>query len=399
VSGERGQVGRSLCGVDRLVGACPMGKYFSYALTTLWHERQRYLPGILAVAFSALLIALQWGMLLGMFTFASVTVDRASAQIWLGGPHIQTVDLSWPIAERELGKLASQPEVEYTESYVQEHSVWMRPDGSAELCLVIGTRLEPGALGAVPELTPELRVLLGEQGAVVVDESDLSQLGIHGVGDVAEIHGKRAKVVGLVHGFRGTGGAHVFCSLETAHTLLNIQPDRVSYLLACCRDPDEAPAVVSRLRAAYPDLSVFTARDLSLRSRTYWLTKTKGGVALGYGAALGLLVGIVVTGQTLYGATTARLREYAVLWALGIPVRRMAALVLAEALCVGLAGVLLALPVIFLLAGAARLLKIDILLPLWLLVVTVAITLAMALASGLAALRSLRRIEPAALLR
>ena len=30
----------------------------SYALITLWHERQRFLPGVLAVAFSALLVAL-----------------------------------------------------------------------------------------------------------------------------------------------------------------------------------------------------------------------------------------------------------------------------------------------------------------------------------------------------
>lgn len=30
----------------------------NFALATLWHERQRYLPGILAVAFSAVLIAL-----------------------------------------------------------------------------------------------------------------------------------------------------------------------------------------------------------------------------------------------------------------------------------------------------------------------------------------------------
>ena len=36
----------------------------SYALTTLWYERQRYLPGVLAVGFSALLIALQAGLLL-----------------------------------------------------------------------------------------------------------------------------------------------------------------------------------------------------------------------------------------------------------------------------------------------------------------------------------------------
>src|SRR5437660_3395397 len=99
-----------------------MRKYFTYALTALWYDRQRYLPGVLAVAFSALLMALQWGMLLGMFTFASLTIDRAPAHIWLGGPHIDTVDLGYPISERHLARLARQPEVEQVEVYLQQRS-------------------------------------------------------------------------------------------------------------------------------------------------------------------------------------------------------------------------------------------------------------------------------------
>ena len=67
----------------------------------------------------------------------------------------------------------------------------------------------------------------------------------------------------------------------------------------------------------------------------HWLTKTKAGIALGYAAALGLLVGAVVTSQTLYAATAASLREYAVLRALGIPRWRMAMAVMAQSFWVG----------------------------------------------------------------
>src|SRR5438270_3070771 len=252
--------------------------YFSYALTALWYERQRYLPGVLAVAFSALLIALQWGMLLGLFTFASLTIDKARADVWLGGPDIQTADLARPIYERYVTRLAGQPEVERAEVYVQQRSLWVRSDGGLELCLVVGVRLGDGSLGAVPELTPDLRGRLAERGAVVVDESDLERLGIGGVGDSAEIHGRRVKVVGLIRGFRGPSGAHVFCSVETARALLHLEPGQATYILARCRDPADAPAVVERLRTSYPQLSAFTAEELSQRSRWYWLTKTKGGL-------------------------------------------------------------------------------------------------------------------------
>src|SRR5439155_6541301 len=144
-----------------------------YALTALWYDRQRYLAGVLAVAFSALLIAVQWGMLLGMFTFASLTIDRARADIWLGGPGVHTADLARAISERHLARLASQPEVEQAEVFVQQRSLWMRPDGSPEVCLVVGVRLEEGSLGAAAALTPDLRARLAEHGAIVVAESDV----------------------------------------------------------------------------------------------------------------------------------------------------------------------------------------------------------------------------------
>lgn len=376
-----------------------MQTYLTYALTALWHDRQRYLPGVLAVAFSAVLIALQWGMLLGMFTFASVTVDRSRADIWLGGPNIHSSDLARPVFDRYLARLSLQPEVDQAEVCVQQRTLWIRSDGSMEICQVVGSRLDEDALGAVAELTPSLRQRLAEVGSVVIDESDRDQLGVRDIGDVGEIAGHRVRVVGFIKGFRGPAGAHVFCSIDTARLILRMGATQASYLLAHCRRPAETDGVVERLRAAYPGLSVFAAADLSRRSRLYWLTKTKGGLALGYTAALGLLVGAVVTAQTLYAATAAQLREYAILWALGVPVRRMAALVLTQAFWMGVGGVALALPAILVLAKAANALNVVVLLPPWLLAATMAVTMAMALVSGLAGLRSLRRIEPAVLLR
>src|SRR5262249_41433401 len=158
-----------------------------YALTILWNERQRFQPAILAVAFSALLVAVQCGLLLGMVAFASIPVDHARADIWVGGPRVMSVDLGEPIPASNLSRLFIQPEVERCEIYLQAFGYWARKDGSTEQCMVIGSRLEDGALGAVRELTPDLRDRLTEPGAVVVDESDLDRLGIRGVGDVTEI--------------------------------------------------------------------------------------------------------------------------------------------------------------------------------------------------------------------
>jgi putative ABC transport system permease protein len=372
----------------------------SYSLATLWHERQRYLPGVLAVAFSALLIALQCGLLLGLFSITSIPIDHTHADIWMGAPQVLSVDLGQPIREGYLARLASQPEVERCEIYLQGFAYWSKPHGGNELCMVIGSRLTEDALGKVDELTPLLCEKLTENGTIVVDESDLERLGIQGVGDTAEISGRRVRVVGLTKGLKSLAGPYVFCSVYTAQPMLpRRMAEQVTYILARCHNPAQAPAVVERLNSQYDNLSAFVSGDFSLRSRWHWLTKTKAGIALGYAALLGLVVGAVVTSQTLYAAVAASLREFAVLRALGIPRWRMATLVMAQSFWIGIIGVTLALPAVFGLANVADHLGVQVLLPKEILLGATAVTLVMALLSGLLALRSLRLVEPAILLR
>src|ERR1700688_54054 len=124
----------------------------SYSLATLWYERSRYLPGVLAVAFSALLIALQCGLLMGLFSITSLPIDHTSADVWVGAPHVASVDLGRHIREDYFARVASLPEVERTEIYMQGFAYWSKPNGGTELCMVIGCALEPDSLGKIKEL-------------------------------------------------------------------------------------------------------------------------------------------------------------------------------------------------------------------------------------------------------
>jgi putative ABC transport system permease protein len=372
----------------------------SYALITLWHERQRYLPGVLAVAFSALLIALQCGLLLGLFSITSLPIDNNTAQLWMGATGVLSVDLGKPIPESYFARLASQRGVERTETYFQGFAYWSNPDGGTELCMITGSSLADNALGCIAQLTPEMRDKLSEPDAIIVDESDLDRLGIQGVGDTVEISGYQSKVVGLTKGVKGLAAAYVFCSRSTAARRLRLPPEQATYILGECETKGDGPEVVERVGNRYNTVSIFTKDDFSYRSRMHWLTKTKAGIALGCAAFLGLLVGAVVTYQTLSAATRASLREYAVLRALGIPRLRMVLMVLWQSFWVGVLGIGLAIPAVHAIAWATEafnLVRIE--LP-WVLQVGAAgITMVMAVLSGVLSLRALMGIDPAVLLR
>src|SRR5690242_12076519 len=114
----------------------------NYALATLWHDRQRYLPGILAVTFSAVLIALQCGLLLGLFSITSIPIDHTRADLWIGSPEVLSVDLGRRIPEDFVGRLSGLDDVGQPEVFIEAFAQWTKPSGGSELCILLGSRLE-----------------------------------------------------------------------------------------------------------------------------------------------------------------------------------------------------------------------------------------------------------------
>jgi putative ABC transport system permease protein len=376
----------------------------NYSLATLWHERPRFLPGIGAVAFSAVLIALQCGLLLGLFKITSLPVDHSTADVWVCSPEVLSVDLGRPIPLWMMSRVAGDPRVKSTETYYQAFASWIKPDGGSQLCIIIGSSLEKDSMGAIQELTQEMRDLLTEPNSIIVDSSEHKNLGITGVGDYAEINKVRVRIVGETKGLKSLAGPYVFCSRPTARLLLrNMTPrDTTTYYLIRCDDPNNAEALAHDLNEEFKghhDMTVMTQSEFSTRSRRHWLIKTKGGIALGYTALLGLLVGAVVTSQTLYAATAASAKEYAILLAMGIPRRRVTMTVLVQSFWVGIFGVAFAYPVVHALAYLGSFLGVQIPLPWEILVLAGTVTMVMSMLAGLIALRSVRRIEPMDLLR
>jgi putative ABC transport system permease protein len=375
----------------------------SYALQTLWHERSRYASGVLAVTFSAVLIALQCGLLLGLFKITSLPIDRTTADLWVGSTAVPSVDLGKPIPTSYLSRVQGLPGVTSVELYIANFATFTKPVGGTDLCFLLGSNIEPDAAGAATLLTREQLDLLTEPDTIIVDESDLKRLGFLDNPDgKAKINGKEVTLVGTVRGMKGLAGSWVFCSLYTARHLLGflLPPDHVTYLLARCESPERARQIAGALRDQYGgDMGAYTSGEFVVRSKRYWLFRTKAGIALGYAALLGLIVGAVITAQTLYSATTANAKEFAILLALGIPRRRISRMVFQQSFWVGVVGIALAYPVCYGLRMAAKQVSADVDLRWEVLLGTALVTLVMALGSGLFALRSVRRIEPMSLLR
>ena len=204
---------------------------------------------------------------MGLLSITSVPVDRTHADVWVAAPDVQCVDLARPIPTGTTLARVAISQGGPAEPYLAGFAYWTKPGGKgSELCLVLGSYLEDNNLGTVDALTPELRAKLSEHGAVVVDESEMVRLGLSKVGDVGEIGGHRARVVGVVQGVKGLASPFIFCSVYTARDyLLPRGSELTSYVLVRCHDRTQGPALVERLNQG-EQLSAFTAPDFSFRS-------------------------------------------------------------------------------------------------------------------------------------
>jgi putative ABC transport system permease protein len=371
-----------------------------YALRIVVREPNRYLPALLAVLFSAVLVSIQAGLLLSFLDHATRPSDRIAADLWVGARAVPALGFSQAVEENWYARVASQPEVERVEPYLFGWCVWQSPGGGLEQCYVIGTELHDEAIGCLSDLTPAQRTRLGKVGTVAVYDPDAKLLGAAEVGSVGQVSGQRVEVAAVLHGPRMLLMPGLICSLRTARRLLPaLRPGEVTYLIARCREPGQAETVARRLRAAHPEMGVLTRAELAAETRTYWLTRTRAGIVLFASALLGLLVGVVITTQTFYSITAAAWRELAVLRAMGIPRWRITSMLLWQVLGVALAGSLGAVPVTLALIQVGDHFGVQAAVPPELLGAVAGLMLFTSALAGVVAARSLRLVEPAALLR
>ena len=246
-----------------------------------------------------------------------------------------------------------------------------------------------------------LRRRLAEPDAIIVDRSDLQQLGVS-LGQRATINGHAVRVVGISQGLRALGGVNVLCSLETARRIDNDPTDNgPTYLVAKLYDPAQADAVAARLRGdtAFGPYTTWSASDFASRSVRYWMFDTGAGAGVLFLAGIVFLVGAVITSQTLIAAVNGSVLEYATLNALGVGVAALRRVVLEQAFWVGALGLLGAglLGIVLLLLARSQ--NVPVVLSLPAALACIALVMGLAAVSGLAAMRSLRRADPATLLR
>jgi len=373
------------------------------ARKSLLHGWRRFLPATLAVAFASLMLLVQSALLLGIFGSASIYIRTSRAQLWVGYPGTQTVELGRPVAASAALRVLLDPDVERIEPFDWLDGDWRAPATRGAVSVFIsGIDPRPDGLMFAKALPADLRAALRSPGAVVVDRADLPKLGT-AIGQTAVINGRTVRVAGVASGLRALGGVNVITSLATARRLSpdGQSTDHSAYYVAALRPGASADTVAARVapRSGDARYAVWTAGDFATRAASYWFFETGAGAGFVLLGGIIFISGALIAAQSLAAAVAGAIPEYATLRALGVGRGELRKVVLEQACWVAGAGLTLAIALMTVVIIVARTQDVPVALNAATVAVCVLAVAGIVIISGLVAASALGRSDPAMLLR
>lgn len=372
------------------------------ALRAMLGDRSKLLISLAGVAFSVVLMNLQGGLFLGLIRKASLLVDNAQADIWVGHRLMDNVDnIGTSIPERWVDRLRGTPGVERADPYVVTSGWLIRPDGAAERVIVVGSDAA-SLLGNAWVMAEGNAEAIRQPDGILVDVCDAARLGDCRPGAIREINGHRARIVGRTYGIVGfTTNPYVFTTLDRARYqyTVGLPEGHCSYFLVKAKPGVSIASLVAQLRERVPQLEVYDRQTFSWMCRDYWMRRTGIGLSFGLATLLGLLVGLLMVAQTLYAAVNERLKEFATLKALGAKESKLACFLMLQALTTAFLGCVLGLTTALAIGCPLSTPRVPIVFEPWLMAGSAVLVALMCLMASWLPYSRLRRIDPACVLR
>jgi putative ABC transport system permease protein len=365
------------------------------AWRNLVHDKVRLGVTLTGIVFAVVLIVVEFGLFLGFTSTTSGLIDRSGADLWVIAKRVPYIELGLPFTDRKLSTVRATPGVAEAEKYVARFTEWQRPDGRRENVQIVGFNLD-GTLGHPWNVVAGSLQDLRAPDAIFVDELYREKLGVTHLGQIVELRGHRARIVGFTHGIRAfTTAPYVFTSFKNAQNYASLREDQTLYLLVKAA-PGVAPADLKRaLGARLTDVDVVTNAEFSQMTRFYWMFTTGAGIAVLLASVLGLVVGVVVVTQTIYATTMDHIREYGTLKAMGATNRYLYGVIAQQAVMSAVIGYAFGMTVSWFVVRGSEKGGAAILLPPEMVAGMLALTIAMCVMAALVSINKITKLDPA----
>ncbi len=230
---------------------------------------------------------------------------------------------------------------------------------------------------------------------IFIDECEQAKLENPSLGDLREIGGRRARIVGKTRGITGfLIMPYVFTAIDRASNYLRKPPDVCSYYLVQLDPRADAASVCAAIRQRVPELDAYPRDVYSGITIRYWITRTGLGVTFGAATLLGLFVGLIMVAQTLYALVLDRLVEFGTLKAIGASERQAFSVLFVQALSLAGAGSVAGLAIVAGIQRCSDSPQAQIIIPWWLSLGSCLLVTAICLVAAILPYARIRKLDP-----
>jgi putative ABC transport system permease protein len=365
------------------------------ARRNLFHDKVRLAVTLTGIVFAVVLIVVELGLFIGFTKTTSNLIDHSNADLWVTSKNVPYVEQGVPFSERKLYQVRAVPGVLQAEKFISRWVQWQRSDGRQESVQIIGMNVD-GEMGRPWNLVEGRVDDLKKPDAVFMDEVYRQKLGVTHLGQVVEMNGHRARIVGFTRGIRAfTTSPYVFTTFNRAQDYARLREDQTIYILVKVAPGADINRARQAILAQVKDVQVVTNAEFSHMTQFYWMFTTGAGVAVLLAAVLGLVVGFVVVAQTIYATTVDHLREFGTLKAMGAPNSYVYRVITKQAAISAVIGYALGMVVSAFVVHASKSGGASIEMPTPMAIGMFFLTLAMCVGAGLISISKVTRLDPA----
>jgi len=367
----------------------------SIARKNLFHDKIRFVVAQAGITLAVVLITIQIGVYLAFLANTSVLIDHTEADIWVTARGLENFDFGRPFSEKKLYEVREVPGVLWADKYMLAFGYWKTPTGSQEMVQMVGFNPET-LVGAPWDIVRGNPQDVKYFNSVFYDQAETNRLGDLPIGAETEINNRRVRVVGITRGARSfIQSPYIFTSFKNVLHLSFINKGNTVYVLAKVAPGYSVQEVKQRLVENLKDVDVYTTDEFSKKTRRYWTVNTGMGAVLLAVALLGLVIGTVIVGNTIYTATTEHLKEFGTFKAMGASNWNLYKIIIEQALVNSVVGYGMGMFVSYWVIQAMRTGNLQVLLPWPVLVGVYVVTALMCLGSSVLSIYKVTKIDPA----
>lgn len=365
------------------------------ARRNLLHDKVRLAVTLTGIVFAVVLIVVELGLFVGFTVTTSSIIDKSNVDLWIVSRHTPYIEQGNAFSERKFYQVLATPGVEKAEKYIVHWAQWKTPQGAQESVQVVGFDTN-SRIGGPWNLVAGRLEDLRTPDAIIMDELYKKKLGVDRIGDVCELAGRRARVVGFTRGIRSfTTSPYVFTDFKNAQAYTGLAEDQTYFVLVRAKPGTDLKKLARAIENRVSDVDVLPTSKFSSMTRFYWMFTTGAGVAVLIAAILGFIVGVVVVAQTIYATTMDHIREYGTLKAMGAANTYIYRVVITQAGISSVVGYALGMFVSMFIVRASASGGAAILLPWQMAVVIFFLTVLMCVIAAIVSINKVTNIDPA----